>query len=824
MIEFRILIFFFAAFLSFNSLYSQVTLRGEVFDSETKKIIANVDVFDHLTNRVYTTDNDGRFVMQNLSVANRRLTVFSREYATFELQLFTNKDTSIVVFLEKLSIELTAIELVAKRKEIFSLKQLADVEGTHINAGKKTEVVVMDLIQGNLAQNNSRQVYAQVPGLNIYEGSEGGLQLGIGGRGLDPNRTSNFNTRQNDYDISADVLGYPENYYTPISEAISEIQIIRGASSLQYGTQFGGLINFKLREVPSFKTYEIISKQTVGSFGFFNSFNFLGINKGKFSINSFFNYKRGNGYRPNSEFNAHNVFVSSNYMIGPKTKLKGELTIFNYLAKQAGGLTDDQFESTPRQSTRERNWFKVNWKLYNLTFSHVFSDKTKMTFSLFGLDANRRSVGFRGNPINLNNNPITSIDEQDSNGNFILPRDLILGRFRNWGAEARVVHEYQLARKKSILLFGGKYYKSNNTSTQGPGSVGSDADFELTTEFLDYPNQSSFDLPNLNAAFFGENIFYVSDRFSLIPGFRFEHIKTESIGDYTRVVFDNAGNAIAINAIEEDRELKRSFLLLGLGTSYKRSESLNFYANLSQNYRSVTFSDIRVVNPSFIIDPEIRDEKGFTSDLGIRGRIEKKVSYDLSLFSVVYDDRIGLILDDRANRVRKNIGKAVILGIESLFELNLHQWVRKGKSNLLINWFFNSSFTTSEYVRSEESNVEGNRVEFIPTANMKTGIKVGIKNFIGSLQWTYLSSQFTDAQNSPVALKGDIRSGIIGEIPSYNVLDFTLSYSFMPLGVEVGINNLTNESYFTRRATGYPGPGIIPSDGRSVYFTVTYQY
>jgi Fe(3+) dicitrate transport protein len=70
--------------------------------------------------------------------------------------------------------------------------------------------------------------------------------LHYGGRGLDPNRTSNFNTRQNGYDISADVLGYPESYYaTP--EALEEIQVIRGAASLQYGTQFGGLVNFKIK-------------------------------------------------------------------------------------------------------------------------------------------------------------------------------------------------------------------------------------------------------------------------------------------------------------------------------------------------------------------------------------------------------------------------------------------------------------------------------------------------------------------------------------------------------------------------------------------------
>jgi Fe(3+) dicitrate transport protein len=34
-----------------------------------------------------------------------------------------------------------------------------------------------------------------------------------------------------------------------------------------------------------------------------------------------------------------------------------------------------------------------------------------------------------------------------------------------------------------------------------------------------------------------------------------------------------------------------------------------------------------------------------------------------------------------------------------------------------------------------------------------------------------------------------------------------------------GVTNFTNNSYFTRRATGYPGPGIIPSDTRTFYTT-----
>src|SRR4051812_27747368 len=75
--------------------------------------------------------------------------------------------------------------------------RLRDVEGTAIYAGKKTEVVVMKDLIVNKATNNSRQVYAKVAGLNIWENDGAGLQLAIGGRGLSPNRVANFNTRQN---------------------------------------------------------------------------------------------------------------------------------------------------------------------------------------------------------------------------------------------------------------------------------------------------------------------------------------------------------------------------------------------------------------------------------------------------------------------------------------------------------------------------------------------------------------------------------------------------------------------------------------------------
>ena len=165
--------------------------------------------------------------------------------------------------------------------------------GTSIYAGKKTEVVLISKSNASLALNNARQIYSQVAGLNIFQNDDAGLQLNIGGRGLDPNRTSNFNTRQNGYDISADVLGYPESYYTTPAEALEKIEIIRGAASLQYGTQFGGLINLIIKKPSQIKGNRYLMRNTSGSNSFFNNFTSVDGSNKTVSYYAFINYKKG---------------------------------------------------------------------------------------------------------------------------------------------------------------------------------------------------------------------------------------------------------------------------------------------------------------------------------------------------------------------------------------------------------------------------------------------------------------------------------------------------------------------------------------------------
>ena len=785
-------------------LFAQNKVEFFIISNTDELPINNVEIYEKKIGFLSKTNKEGNFEFST-SEKKIELVFFSYNHIILEKSFYIKSDTIFNVRLMPLSISLNQVNIQERNAKIFNLAKMKDVEETTIFAGKKAEKILVDQSISNLASNNARQIYNQISGINIYQNDDAGLQLNIGGRGLDPSRTSNFNTRQNGYDISADVLGYPESYYSPPAEGLKEIQVVRGAASLQYGTQFGGLVNFILKKPNRNKLSEIITRNTVGSNKLFTNFSSISQTNNNISLYSFFNYKKGNGFRPNSHFESNNFYIYLENKISKKTTFSSEFTYLKYLAKQAGGLTDEMFHENPLQSNRSRNWFQVNWFLYNFKLNHKISEKTNFSLSYFGLDATRNALGFRTN----------RVDQGDSNNE----RDLIKGNFKNNGFEARLLSRYSIFQKSAVFLIGSKLYNANNSSQQGPGSPNSDADFNFyKNNFPYYSNQSFYKYPNKNISVFSENIFYMSDKLLFTPGLRYEYINTQSDGFYNQFSLDGVGNVMFDTIINSYNQNKRSFILLGAGLSYKWKNNLELYANVSQNYRSVTFADISIINPAFVINPNIKDENGITYDFGFRGEIDKYVSFDATFFQVNYNNRIGFVpkvfSDGNVKSERGNIGDAVIFGMESIIDFNLKK-VLSLNNDFLLNYFLNTSYIKSKYIKSEIPGVEGNQLELIPEYNIKSGFYFGYKNITASFQYTFLSNQFTDASN---AIKSNI-SGVIGEIPSYSVIDCTIYYDFEKYRLEVGVNNLLDSSYFTRRATGYPGPGIIPSPNRNYYLT-----
>ena len=787
-----------------NTLEVIINTPDEGFENETVEIyLKNIGFMGVVQiGEVY------KFNLKNNNPTS--IIIISMNHPLIEKDIDPKKDFKISILLPSRVQNLSEVIINARKKRVFELRRLKDFEGTYVFAGKKSEVINMNESLANLSGNNSRQIYSQVAGLNIFQNDDAGLQLNIGGRGLDPNRSSNFNTRQNGYDISADVLGYPESYYTPPAEAIDEIQILRGAASLQYGTQFGGLVNFVMKSANNYQPLEVVSRNTIGSNNLYTNFTSISTSKEKLKTYAFINYKKGNGFRLNSEFKSLNLFLKSEYEINNNSKISAEITYLKYLAKQAGGLSDLMFDENPYQSNRSRNWFGVDWLLYNILYNYNFSNLSKISVSFFGLNASRNALGFR-------TNRVSQIDAMEE-------RDLIKGDFNNFGFEIRFLNNYKLFNKKAIWIVGSKYYNSSNTSEQGPGSNGKNADFNMKNEDFPFYNfQSNYKYPNKNLSFFSENIIYLNEKVSITPGLRYEYIRTESDGFFKKTNRDAAGNVIFDELINNSELRKRNFILLGLGASYKLSDSFEVYFNISENYRSVTFADISVFNPAYMINSNISDESGSTTDIGIRGTYKEFISYDLSTFLLAYNSRIGFVQrvtsGGNVKSERGNVGDARILGFESIIDFNIAEIFLKKNQNTIFNYFINFSFIDSKYTNSKEPGVEGKKVEFIPKVNLKTGTKIGFKDFMFGFQYTYLSDQFTDSSN---AINSNL-SGVIGIIPQYDVFDISTSYSLKEFKFESGINNLFNKKYFTRRATGYPGPGIIPSSPRTLYFTIQYK-
>ncbi len=305
---------------------------------------------------------------------------------------------------------------------------------------------------------------------------------------------------------------------------------------------------------------------------------------------------------------------------------------------------------------------------------------------------------------------------------------------------------------------------------------------------------------------------------------RIEHIQTFADGYYKQYVYDAAGNIIVENRFEESLNRWRGFLLFGLGMSYKMHETAELYANLSQNYRAINFTDLRINNPNLRVNPDIADERGYTADLGLKGKKGNLFTYELTLFYIRYFGKIGQVLRTdpvlfNDYRYRTNIADARNTGMEAFIELSLLPLWKQESPHLTWTVFSNLAIIDARYIRTEDTSIRNRKVEMVPPVTLKLGSSVRYKSFSFSGQYAYVGEHFSDASNAVRTA-----TAVEGIIPAYSVADISASYQHKSFTLEISVNNLLNEQYFTRRADAYPGPGIIPADGRGFYATLEMKF
>jgi Fe(3+) dicitrate transport protein len=700
--------------------------------------------------------------------------------------------------------------------KIQSPERLPEIKENILFSGKKNEVIKLANINGNFTTNNAREIFSRIPGVTIWENEGSGIQINVGVRGLSPNRSWELNTRQNGYDISSDVFGYPEAYYNPPIEAVETIELVRGGAALQFGPQFGGMLNYVLKREKK-KTFSFETQNTVGSYGLMSSYNAIGGNLKKFSYYVYNQSRSADGWRENSEYTVRNTHAFVEYRITPNTKLSAEYTNMDYQMQQAGGLTDEQFNKDSRQSLRERNWFGTPWNVFALNFDTKINDRFSSNTKFFGVIGQRNSVGFVATP-NITD-AISPITNEYSNRR--VDRDY----YKNYGLENRNIFKYNLGTIKNNLAFGLRLYKANTQRLQeGKGTTAADFDLSIDGKF-----PRDLDFVTENVAVFAENQFKVSDKFSVTPGVRYEYINNTGQGRFGV----SGGNDVAL----PNKTISRSQPLFGLGLEY-RFKTTNIYANITQAFRPVLFSDFTPPTVTDVIDPNLKDASGYNADLGYRGTFKNYLNFDFSLFYLSYNNRIGGIRQFVNNDptkgtflYRTNLGEAVNKGIEAFLNVQVTRVLNMDKSFGNLDLFASLSFIDSRYtdfsiftttgtapsITIKETNLAGNRVENAPRYIHNIGLSWGNSNVSATAQYRMSGKIFTDANNTTTPSA----NGVTGLLENYSVLDLSAEYRFLHnYNIRFGANNMLNEVYATRRAGGYPGPGILPGEGRTYYLSI----
>jgi Fe(3+) dicitrate transport protein len=746
--------------------------------------------------RAATTDGGGNYVLANVAAGAWVLTFQHDSLVTRRVAVTVRDRAAIVDVVLTAPVasaeQLAPVVVRARYVAPATTGSLPDVRGTEIFAGKKTESVQLDSLPMNASQDVSRQLFARIPGANVSESANSGFPSnGIGFRGLNPVQSVEMNVRQDGVNIVADLYGYPETYYTPPVEAVERVDLVRGSSSLQFGPQFGGVIDYVLREGTPDSALAVKARESGGSFGMINSYLSLEGGKNDWTYFAYGQYRHQNGWRPNSDVSQVTAAGKVTYRPTEKLSLGLSYSLLRNQIHMPGGLDDADFREDARASFRSRNWLASPWNILALDGSYDFSANTHLASTL-SLMSSQRYLVWR----NEDGGP-EARDEIDPETNEFAPRELEWEYFTNVTSETRLLHTYSAfgwtnSIATGIRLFGGDMHRQEG----GPGSTGSDFDMKL----VGGPYETDMHFGNFNAAAFAENEFRLSPRLTFTPGVRVEYLHSTARG-YT-------------DTTVSPRSKNRAFALFGAGAAYRATATTDIYANATQAYRPIEYSFLTPFATLTRIDPKLKDPHGYNLDLGWRGSLGEALRFDIGVFDLVYHDRIGLVSGVDSTGApfteRTNVATSTHRGVESYVNLSLSTLLHSPPSFGALDVWNALGYTHARYTSGEFA---GNTVEFAPSVVNRAGVTFGRGRGSLGLQWSYVSRQFTDANNTVASVDADV-----GIVPAYNVLDLSAKWQLSKrIGLDAGVNNLANRYYFTMRTAEYPGPGIIPGLGRSIY-------
>lgn len=641
-------------------------------------------------------------------------------------------------------------------------------KGTQIFSGKKNTITDLKQIP-ELQTNNYRQATSQTPGLLVSEIPNEALAA-LTYRGLgDPHESYNLLLLQDGIPVAADMYGYPAHYYSPALPMMEKVQFIRGGAGLLFGPQPGGVLNYTSR--PLLKNQESKGKVglTYGSYDLLTTNNAYYGSTGNHAYGVEYYRRQGDGpQRVNSDFHADYVQIRDHIFVGNNV-FKIDFNGYNSDHGESGGFAKNPgananvFGDDLGKATKVHDRLKVSRAQLALGLDKSLEGNARLEARLWGNAYRRYSkrqngAGFGIAPTGTTN----TIVEQTYYG---------------YNGQVRYLKNYN--------AFGGDHTFSGGFLTYNLISP-------IVQETGAGPDSNSGTVTSRSERITRTNSLFAENRFSfgnlmVTPGVRVESINQS--------IEEKKGN-------QRDKERTENVPLFGLGLSYHATDASQVYANISEAYKPLTWSETLPSQTNQTVEGDIEEAKTLSAEVGYRGQT-KHLNWDASLFHIRYENRVGTV----ANRIT-NVGAGTHRGIDLATELKLSQFSEGLKSIGDFNLYANMEILDAKFTRGPQ---EGNTPQYAPKTITRAGIIYAKeKKTKIALMGTFVGSHFADDGNTDNF-----------EVPSYTVFDLTADYSLTNNWMlSAGINNLLDREYYSRVRSD----GVIWALDRNFYAGATYQF
>jgi Fe(3+) dicitrate transport protein len=742
---------------------------------------------------------------------------------------------------------------------------MREVDGTQITVTKKATVIPLDK-QPPIQNNNLQEQFTKAPGLIVSEQQTPG-QYNFTYRGLGNPQESEYTLfLQDGIPLMSDWIGFPTLYYLPVPQSVSEIQVIRGGSSLLYGPEPAPAINFVTKHPSPGTPWHAYLEGVGGPDNTFSTFGSVEEASGpvEFRMNGF--YRTSDTQR---EFNSYDLWQADGYLgWRPTTNqlLALDVHAYRYDGEDAGRLNFAQWTADPDRAVTPYNHNWVDRYTVVLRYDVEFGPwlvQAKGWYTHQDIDS--RTAGNLGgltlaNPFGSTFPTSTTFGYEEFNNGAVDLRARV-----KWGEGTMF--------RGSALTFGGMVYHGDapfQRYTLQNTKIGA-VDPNFGPNFLYAPRGSRANTirngvdvgPTLDQdrtadyqAFFIENVFRLG-KFHIVPSFRLDH---ESVDvDATSAPYFTPG-AAGVRGVS-DRSADKLIPLWGIGLGNDFAGNNETYFSASSGWRPVRFFDIAGTRTAILPGDTPDPFRSLDIELGVHGTPFKGFWYDVGLFWMEFENRIESqgIPGNNLDTIAVNTGNTRHRGFEGEVAYDFlapfqHEiapaattTAKDAKSSkdvtvepstppLQFIVFGNLQLLDAQFTESGQTflvngvphSFVGNDPAYAPDIVFKGGITFKRdKCFNVTFSVVRVSDQFWQDSNQQGSFNPATAAvtGIIpAEIPSYTIYNLSAEF-YLTKNVRLfgGISNLSDEKYYSR-VFPFGGGSIDPAPGRSGHLGLSVEF